>query len=66
MADLSGDGKQDLGGILIDNPPGLNRGIYQVGPSLDANGNVTGAWTGWIDVPDWFSWENQGACVSRW
>ena len=64
VADLSGDGKQDLVVFMIDNPPGLNRGIYQVGPSLDANGNVTGAWTGWIDVPDWFSWENQGAGVA--
>jgi len=28
------------------------------------NGNVGGGWTGWIDVPDWFSWENQGGSVA--
>ena len=49
---------------MIDNPPGQNRGVYQVGHKLDANGNVTGGWTGWIDVPEWFSWENQGGGVA--
>ena len=61
VADLNGDGRQDLIVFMIDNPPGQNRGVYRVGRELDANGNVTGGWTGWIDVPDWFSWENQGS-----
>ena len=60
VADLNGDGTQDLVVFMIDNPPGQNRGLYRVGRSLDANGNVTGGWTGWADVPNWFSWENQG------
>ena len=64
VADLNGDGTQDLVVFMIDNPPGLNRGVYQVGRSLDANGNVTGGWTGWIDVPNWFSWENQGGGIA--
>ena len=64
VADLNGDGTHDLIVFMIDNPPGLNRGVYQVGRSLDANGNVTGGWSGWIDVPEWFSWENQGAGVA--
>lgn len=59
-ADLTGAGKQDLLIITVDNPGGNNRGIYRIGRSLDANGNVTGGWTPWIDVPDWFSAENQG------
>ena len=49
---------------MIDNPPGQNRGVYQIGRSLDANGNVTGGWTGWIDVPNWFSFENQGGGIA--
>ena len=64
MADLNGDGTQDLVVFMIDNPPGQNRGVYQVGRSLDANGNVTGGWTGWTDVPNWFSWENQGGGIA--
>ena len=32
--------------------------------ALDADGNVTGGWTAWVDVPDWFSWENQGGGVA--
>jgi hypothetical protein len=38
--------------------------LYRIGRKLDANGNVTGGWTPWIDVPDWFSWDNQGAGVA--
>src|SRR3974390_2396596 len=61
VADRKGDGTRDLIVFMIDNPPGQNRGVYQIGHGLDANGNVTGGWTGWIDVPDLFSWGNQGA-----
>jgi hypothetical protein len=61
VADLDGDGNQDLLVMMVDNPPGQNRGVYRVGRKLDATGSVTGGWTPWIDVPDWFSWENQGA-----
>ncbi len=49
---------------MVDNPTTQNRGLYRIGRRLDADGNVTGGWTGWIDVPDWFSWENQGAGVA--
>src|SRR5882757_1966104 len=64
VADLDGDGNQHLVVLIVDNPPGQNRGLYRVGRRLDANGNVTGGWTGWFDVPDWFSWENQGVGVA--
>jgi Domain of unknown function (DUF1929) len=63
LADLDGDGALELIVFMIDNPPGINRGLYRIGHKLDANGNVTGGWTPWTDVPDWFSWENQGAGV---
>lgn len=26
--------------------------------------NITGGWTPWLDVPDWFSWQNAGAGVA--
>ncbi len=61
VADLTGVGNQDLLVITVDNPGGQNRGVYRVGHSLDAQGKVTAGWTRWIDIPDWFSFENQGA-----
>ncbi|PZV06945.1 MAG: hypothetical protein DCF22_22880 [Leptolyngbya sp.] len=63
IADLNKDGKSDLVVFTIDNAPEINRGLLRVGNGLDANGNVTD-WTDWVDVPDWFSWENQGAGVT--
>ena len=57
-------GRCDLFVLMIDNPPGVNRGKYRIGRKLDALGNVTGGWTPWIDVPDWFPWENQGAGIA--
>jgi hypothetical protein len=64
LADLDGDGNPELIVLMVDNPPGINRALYRIGRKLDANGNVTGGWTPWIDVPDWFSWENQGAGIA--
>ena len=64
VADLDGDGNQELIVFMIDNGPQQNRGVYRIGRKLDADGNVTGLWTPWIDIPDWFSWENQGAGVA--
>ncbi|PSB26698.1 galactose oxidase-like domain-containing protein [Stenomitos frigidus] len=64
IADLNKDGQPELIVFMIDNPPQLNQGFYKIGQKLDANGNVTGGWSDWIPVPDWFSWENQGAGVT--
>jgi hypothetical protein len=70
VADLNGNGQQDLVVLMVDNPPGAdnapakNRGVFRVGRDLDAVGNPTGGWTPWIDVPDWFSFENQGAGIA--
>jgi hypothetical protein len=63
-ADLTGNSQPDLVVFMIDNPPQQNRGLYRVGRDLDANGNVTGGWSPWIDVPDWFPWENQGGGIA--
>jgi hypothetical protein len=64
VADVTGDGTLDLVVFMIDNPAQLNRGLYRIGKHLDVDGNVTGGWTPWTDVPDWFSWENQGGGVA--
>ena len=64
LADLDGDGRPELVVFMIDNPEGKNQGYYRVGKKLDANGNVTGGWSPWIAVPDWFSWENQAGSIT--
>jgi Domain of unknown function (DUF1929) len=64
LADLDNDGKQDLIVVMVDNPGGKNRGLFRIGKGLDISGNVTGGWTQWIDVPDWFSHENHGAALA--
>src|SRR5260221_10052668 len=47
--------------LLVDHPGTTNRGLYRIGKKLDAAGRVTGGWMPWIEIPDWFSAENQGA-----
>ncbi len=64
VGDVTGSGRPDLIVFMIDNGRGVNRGVYRIGRDLDATGVVTGGWTGWLDVPDWFSWENQGGGVA--
>src|SRR5580765_7402955 len=61
VADITGSGRPDLVVLMIDDAPQKNRGLYRIGRDLDIDGTVTGGWTGWIDIPDWFSWTNQGA-----
>ena len=64
VADLTGAGTQDLIVMTVDNSPGPNRGLYRIGHNIDEQGQVIGGWTPWIDVPDWFCWENQGAGIA--
>jgi hypothetical protein len=64
VADLDGNGRPELIVFQIDNPPGLNRGQYQIGWNLDANGRVTGDWSPWVTVPDWERWENAGGGIA--
>src|SRR4030081_2074707 len=64
VADLDGDGQPELIVFMIDNPAGQNQGFYRVGRKLDANGIVTAGWSGWQQVPDWFSWENQSGSIT--
>jgi Domain of unknown function (DUF1929) len=44
--------------------PGPNKGLFRVGRKLDAQGNVTGGWTNWMEVPGWISWSDQGAAIA--
>ena len=64
VADITGNGKLDLVVLMVDSPPGPNQAKYRIGRDLDVAGNVTGGWGPWHDIPDWFSWENQGAGVA--
>src|SRR2546430_570765 len=64
VADISGNGKPDLVGMEVDDGGEQNRGVYRVGRDVAQDARVTGGWCEWLDVPDWFSWENQGAGVA--
>ena len=46
LADLSGGGPRDLVVLMVDSPPGQNRGFYRVGKGIAADGTATGGWTG--------------------
>jgi hypothetical protein len=63
VVDVDGDGQLELVVLLVDNPSQQNQGFYQLGRGLGADGTVTG-WTGWLGIPGWHSWENQGADVA--
>ena len=64
VADLDGTGQFDLVVFVVDNPAEQNQGYYRIGRALAADGTVTGGWTPWIAVPDWYGWENQGADIA--
>jgi hypothetical protein len=68
IADINGDGKNDLLVFYIDNPPDENSGLYRVGYQLNASGDVVGGWSNEnqppMQVPGWFGHETQGAGVA--
>ena len=61
LADLDGSGSLDLVLFVVDAPEGPNIGLVRVARGLDADGVPAGGWGPWQTVPDWPSWENQGA-----
>jgi len=63
-ADVTGNGRPDLIVLMVDSPQGQNAGYYRVGRDLSDQGVVTVGWTPLIPIPDWFSWENQGAGIA--
>src|SRR4051812_1007717 len=64
IADLDRNGKQHLVVFMVDNGPRQNRGLFRIGRNLDSAGIVQGGYTPWIDVPDWFSFENDGGSIA--
>ena len=52
-----------------------NQAFYKIGKQIDIDGNVTGGWVpdpvpngaqgiGWLGVPAWFAWEDQGGGIA--
>ncbi|HTJ54198.1 MAG TPA: galactose oxidase-like domain-containing protein [Nitrosospira sp.] len=64
IADLNGNGQQDVVVLMMDAAPGKNRGLFRVGRDIDVVGNPTGGWSPWIEIPGWFSFENQGVGIA--
>ncbi|MGY1709076.1 galactose oxidase-like domain-containing protein [Geodermatophilus sp. SYSU D00758] len=54
VADLDGSGVPDLVVLTVDAPAGVDAGFYRVGRGL-VDGEVTGGWGPWQQVPGWFS-----------
>jgi hypothetical protein len=64
VGDVTGNGTPDLVVLAVDSGAQPNRGAYRIGRDLDADGNVSAGWTPWIQVPDWFSRDTQGAGIT--
>jgi hypothetical protein len=75
IADLTNAGQHDLIVFQIDNPVEQNQAFYKIGSQIDINGNIARGWIpaplpggapgiGWLGVPAWFAWENQGGGIA--
>jgi len=64
LADINGNGSQDLIVYHIDNPGGENHGYYRIGWNLNAAGDVTGGWSAIKAIPGWFGSEDQGGGIA--
>ena len=64
VADLNGDGVPELIVFHIDHPSGGNHGYYRIGWGLNSAGQITGIWTGPVEIPGWFGDENQGGGIA--
>jgi hypothetical protein len=65
LADLDGDGRPELVVFAIAARADRNRAYHRIGRALDADGAVTGGWSGWRAIPDWGR-RRTGAATSRW
>ena len=45
LADISGGGSRDLVALMVDNPPGQNRGFYRVGKGIATDGTALDGWS---------------------
>jgi hypothetical protein len=64
VADLNGNRKPDLIVFHVQNPEGENRAYYQVGRDLNENGDVTGGWSPFIQVPGRFGHNTEEAGIA--
>jgi hypothetical protein len=64
VVDIDRDGRPDIVLLMVDNPPAQNAGYYRVGHGLDDGGTLSGGWSDWQRVPDWFSLENDAAGIA--
>jgi hypothetical protein len=64
VGDIDGDGRPDLVVLMVDDPAGQNAGYYRIGRGLEADGGLSGGWSEWAAIPDWFSWTNEGAGIA--
>jgi len=64
VQDISGSGRPDLVVFHSDLRDGENRGFYRIGWDLDAEGNVTGGWTGVMEIPHGLGERNQGVGIT--
>ena len=60
LADISGGGSRDLVALMVDNPPGQNRGFYRVGKGIATDGTALDGWSAWMEIPDWFLFREPG------
>jgi hypothetical protein len=64
VADLGADGLCLIVFQIENRVPGPNNGLYRIGRKLDAQGNVTGGWSNWQQIPGWTSWADQGGAIA--
>lgn len=64
LADINGNGSQDLIIFNIGNPSGENYGYYRIGWNLDKNGDVMGGWSDFKTIPGSLGPENQGGGIA--
>jgi hypothetical protein len=64
LADLDDDGRPELVVFAIAARADRNRAYYRIGRALDADGAVTGGWSGWRAIPEWSSVEDRGGDIA--
>ncbi|MEX0268175.1 serine protease [Leptolyngbyaceae cyanobacterium UHCC 1019] len=64
VTDLNGNRKPDLIVFHVQNPEGENKAYYQIGRDLNENGDVTGGWSPFIQVPGRFGHNTEEAGIA--
>jgi hypothetical protein len=61
LADINGNGQQDMVIAFVDNPGEANKGYYRIGWNINAAGLVSNKFTAAKEIPGW--WGNETAEV---